>query len=47
MTGIGTVADYKEKMYKNEVCRKKKVSDGNNKTWQEEKKIVSPWLKLC
>ena len=44
MTGIGTVADYKEKMYNNEFYRKKKVSDGNNKTYQEEKKIVSPWL---
>jgi hypothetical protein len=28
MTPIGTVADYEAKMYKNEVCRKKKVNDG-------------------
>jgi hypothetical protein len=36
MNRIGTVTDYKSKMYKNEVCRKNKVGDGNNKTWQEE-----------
>jgi len=28
MNGIGTVGEYKENMYKNEVCRKKKVGDG-------------------
>jgi hypothetical protein len=28
MTGIGAPIDYKEKMYKNQACRKKKVDDG-------------------
>jgi hypothetical protein len=45
MTGIGTVVDYKENMYKNEVCRKKKVGDGNNKTWQEEKENCQSLVK--
>jgi hypothetical protein len=47
MTGIGAPADHKENMYKNEVCRKKKVGDGRQQDLEEEKeKIISLRLNL-
>jgi hypothetical protein len=41
MTGIGTIADYKEKMYKNEVCRKKKVGDGKQQDLSRRKRKLA------
>jgi hypothetical protein len=41
MTLIGTVVDYKEKMYKNEVCRKKKVGDGKQQNLARRKRKLS------
>ena len=38
MTPIGTVVDYKAKMYKNEVCRKKKVDDGKQQNLERRKR---------
>jgi hypothetical protein len=41
MTLIGTVADYEAKMYKNEVCRKKKVDDGKQQNLARRKRKLS------
>jgi hypothetical protein len=41
MTGIGTVTDYKSKMYKNEFCRKKKVGDGKQQNLARRKRKLS------
>jgi hypothetical protein len=41
MTGIGTVTDYKENMYKNEVCRKNKVGDGKQQDLARRKRKLS------
>jgi hypothetical protein len=41
MTGIGAPADYKEKMYKNEFCRKKKDDDGKQQDLSRRKRKLS------
>jgi hypothetical protein len=41
MTSIVTAADYEEKMYKNEVCRKKKVDDGKQQNLARRKRKLS------
>jgi hypothetical protein len=38
MTRIGTIREYKENMYKNEVCRKKKVGDGKQQDLARRKR---------
>ena len=41
MAPIGIVMDNKEKMYKNEVCRKKKVDDGKQQNLARRKEKLS------
>jgi len=45
MTQIGTAMDYKAKMYKNEVCRKKKFSDGKQQNLARRKRKLSDLVK--
>ena len=41
MTVIGTTVDYKAKMYKNEVCRKKKVDNRKQQNLAKRKRKLS------
>ena len=41
MIRIGTIADYKANMYKNEVCRKKKIDDGKQQNLARRKRKLS------
>ena len=41
MNGIGAPTDYKENMYKNEVCKKKKVDDGKQQDLARRKRKLS------
>jgi hypothetical protein len=41
MTRIRTVMDYKSKMYKNDVCGKKKVDDGKQQDLARRKRKLS------
>jgi hypothetical protein len=41
MTGIGAPADHKENIYKNEVCRRKKVGGGRQQDLVRRKRKLS------